>query len=163
DASEGASLSVDEQLQLIRRAKEILAGSCPLISGVLATYTDGAVDIAQRLVDAGADALAIFAPLPVFIGPLPLSLVVDYHEAIANAVKVPLIAFQFPLSFVNYPTGTITAYSKIKSIVAMKEASFDIARTADAVDEAAAAERQIGILTGSDTFILEAMLLGCDG
>ena len=130
----------------------------------MATHTGGAVTLARRLVDAGAEALAIFAPLPVFMGrPLPLQMVVDYHGAIAEAVKVPLIAFQFPLSFVDYPKGTITALSKIEAIVSMKDASFDIERTALAVDEAANAPRRIGILTGSDTFILEAMLLGCDG
>ena len=164
DASEGASLSFDEQLEVVKRSKAALRGTgVPLISGVMSTYTGGAVDVAKRLVDAGAEGLAIFAPLPVFIGQLPLSMVVDYHQAIADAVDIPLIAFQFPLSFVTYPPETITAFSKIKKIVAMKEASFDIARTADAVDEAARAPRRIGIMTGSDTFILEAMLLGCDG
>jgi 4-hydroxy-tetrahydrodipicolinate synthase len=164
DASEGASLSPEEQLAVLRRCKALVDGACPVISGVMATYTGGAVDLARRLVDAGADALAIFAPLPVFMGrPLPLQMVVDYHSAVAEAVKAPLIAFQFPLSFVDYPKGTITALSKIEAIVSMKEASFDIERTALAVDEAAAAPRRIGILTGSDTFILEAMLLGCDG
>jgi 4-hydroxy-tetrahydrodipicolinate synthase len=95
--------------------------------------------------------------------PLPLGMIVEYHQAIAEAVSIPMIAFQFPLSFVDYPRGTIGALSKIERIVSMKDASFDIERTAIAVEEAAAAPRRIGILTGSDTFILEAMLLGCDG
>lgn len=163
DASEGASLSSEEQLEVVRRCKAILGNDCPLISGVMATYTDGAVDTARKLVDAGADGLAVFAPLPVFMGALPLSMVVEYHQAIADAVDVPLIAFQFPVSFVDYPPGTIEALSGIDGIVSMKEASFDMTRTADAVDQVRAAGRKIGLLTGSDTFILEAMMVGCDG
>lgn len=163
DASEGASLSGDEQLEVVRRCKQILGNDCPLISGVMSTYTDGAIDTAKRMVDTGADGLAIFAPLPVFMGPLPLSMVVDYHSAIAEAVNVPIVAFQFPVSFVDYPPGTIDALSKIEGIVSMKEASFDMTRTASAADQVRAAKRRIGLLTGSDTFILEAMLVGCDG
>ena len=163
DASEGASLSLEEQIEVVIRSKKALGSSCPLISGVISTYTQGAVDHARRLVDAGADGLAIFAPLPVFMGPLPLSMVVDYHQAIADAVDVPIVAFQFPVSFVDYPRGTIEAFSKIKNIVSMKEASFDMGRTAEAVDQIRAADRRIGLLTGSDTFILEAMLVGCVG
>lgn len=164
DASEGASLSIDEQLEVARHTKKLLGDSVPFISGLLTTYTEGAVDMAKRLVDCGVDGITIFAPLPVFMGsPLPAEMIEDYHRAVADAVDVPLIAFQYPLSFVNYPRGTVTAFTKIDRIVAMKEASFDVAKTSDAIDEARAAPRRIGIMTGSDTFILEAMLLGCDG
>lgn len=164
DASEGLSLSVEEQLEVARRSKAILGDSVPLISGLLTSYTDGAVDMAKRLVDCGVDGLTIFAPMPVFMGsPLPANIITEYHEAVAEAVEVPLIAFQYPISMVNYPKGTVTSFSRIERIVAMKEASFDVAKTADAIEEAAAAPRRIGIMTGSDTFILEAMLLGCDG
>jgi dihydrodipicolinate synthase/N-acetylneuraminate lyase len=45
----------------------------------------------------------------------------------------------------------------------MKEASFDVSKTSEAIEEAKSSSRRIGILTGSDTFILEAMLMGCDG
>lgn len=164
DASEGTSLDVDEQIQVIRRAKKVLGKDCALISGLLTSHTAAAVDMSRRLIDAGADGLTIFAPLPVFLGtPLPLEMIVEYHEAVADVVDVPLIAFQYPLTMVNYPKGTVTEFTRIKKIVAMKEASFDVSKTADAIDEVAAAPRKIGLLTGSDTFILEAMLLGCDG
>lgn len=164
DASEGTSLNEAEQLEVVRRARRVLGDGCPLISGLLTSYTGAAVEMSKKLVDLGVDGLTVFAPIPVFLGtPLPLQMIVDYHSAVAAAVDVPLIAFQYPISMVNYPDGTIEEFTRIKSIVSMKEASFDVSKTSDAIDTVRAAGRRIGLLTGSDTFILEAMLMGCDG
>jgi 4-hydroxy-tetrahydrodipicolinate synthase len=46
--------------------------------------------------------------------------------------------------------------------VALKEASFDTGHTLQSI-EAARHGREFGILTGSDTIILEAFLIGCHG
>jgi len=159
--SEVSSLEISEQLDVIRRCKATLAGGCTLLSGVNATHTAAAVEYAKRVVDAGAEGLVIFPPVPAFLSAPSVSMIVDYHRAIADAVNVPMLAFQ--TNFCNYPRGSITALSQISSIVAIKDASFSVEQTLDNVKEAAAAKRKIGSLTGSDTFILEAMLMGCDG
>lgn len=159
--SEVSSLEISEQLEVIRRCKATLAGGCTLLSGVNATHTAAAVEYAKRAVDAGAEGLVIFPPVPAFLSAPSIAMIVEYHQAIADAVKVPMLAFQ--TNFCNYPRGTITALSQISSIVAIKDASFSVELTLDNVKEAAAAKRRIGSLTGSDTFILEAMLMGCDG
>jgi 4-hydroxy-tetrahydrodipicolinate synthase len=149
DASEGTSLNSQEQLEVIARAKKLLGNGCPVISGLLTSYTSAAVDVSKRLVDLGVDGITVFAPLPVFLGtPLPSQMIIDYHVAIATAVEVPLIAFQYPLTMVNYPKGTVEEFSKVKNIVAMKEASFDVSKTSEAIEEAKSSSRRIGILTG---------------
>jgi 4-hydroxy-tetrahydrodipicolinate synthase len=159
--SEVSSLDVPEQLEVLRRCKTAIGGSCPLLSGVFASHTRAAVELAPRLIEAGAEGLVIFPPSPAFNGPVTVDMVVDYHEAIARAVKVPVLAFQTVFS--KYAKGTITALSAIPNLVAIKDASFDVEQTLDNVKEARLAKRRIGVLTGSDTFILEAMLMGCDG
>jgi 4-hydroxy-tetrahydrodipicolinate synthase len=159
--SEVSSLEITEQLEIIRRCKATLAGACPLISGLYVTNTAAARDLARRLVDAGAEALVVFPPVPAFMGAVSIAMIEDYHRAVAEAVSVPLLAFQ--TNFANYPKGAITALSRIPQVVAIKDASFNVDQTLANVNEAATAPRKIGILTGSDTFILEAMLMGCDG
>jgi 4-hydroxy-tetrahydrodipicolinate synthase len=159
-ASEGGSLTIDEQLDVIRRTKKAAAGACAVLSGVVAASTTKAAELGKRLVDAGADALVIFPPLPTFISkPLPVEVVVDFHKAIADASGVPIIAFHTP--FVDYPPGTIKGLAKLKSVVALKDAAFNVDRTVEIVEEAE--HTHIKILTGNDTFILEAMLMGCSG
>lgn len=159
--SEVSSLDVSEQIEIIRRCKMVVAGHTPLLSGLSVTHTAAGTEQARRLVDAGADGLVIFPPVPAFLGTPTVAMIADYHRAIAEAVRVPLLAFQ--TAFAPYPKGAITALSQISSIVAIKDASFNVEQTLDNVKEANAAARKIGMLTGSDTFILEAMLMGCDG
>jgi 4-hydroxy-tetrahydrodipicolinate synthase len=158
--SEGSSLELEEQLEVIRRCKQVLVG-CHLLSGINATHTAGAIALAKKLVDAGADGLVVFPPVPAFYGPLPLEMIAAYHGDIANSVDVPLLAFQ--TNFVSYPPGTITILSEIPGIVGIKDASFNVDQTLQNVKEGATLSRKIAILTGSDTFILEAILMGCDG
>lgn len=159
--SEVSSLEVSEQIDVIKRCKAALAGGCTLLSGVNVTHTAAAIDLSKRMVDAGADGLVVFPPVPAFLSAPTVQMIVDYHAAIANAVKVPMLAFQ--TNFCNYPRGTITELSKISNIVAIKDASFSVEATLDNLKEIASAKRKIGSMTGSDTFILEAMLMGCDG
>jgi 4-hydroxy-tetrahydrodipicolinate synthase len=161
-ASEGGSLTPDEQGQVIKRAKAAVAGACPIISGVLSGYTMGAIAAAKRMVDAGADGLVIFPSLPTFIPkPVPIDMLVEFHADIANSVDVPVIAFQTSNS--DYPPGTLTELAKIENIVAVKDAAFNFDKAAAIVDECRATNGAIAALTGNDTFILENLLLGASG
>ena len=165
DASEGPSLSRDEQLEVLAATREVVAGRCPVIAGLIATHTADAVAWAKELAAAGAEGLAVFPPFPVFLGnPVPAEMIYRYHAAIAAAVHLPLVAFQFPKAFgPDYPPDTLRRLVEIPEIVGLKEASFDTPKTVETIETAASLPRRIGILTGSDTFIMEAMLMGCDG
>lgn len=159
-ASEGGSLTIDEQLEVIRRTRRAAGSACAVLSGVVAASTSKAGELGKRLVEAGADALVVFPPLPTFISkPLPVEAVADFHRAIADATGVPIVAFQTP--FVEYPPGTVKALAEIGSVVAMKDAAFNVDRTVELLEEAEGTP--IRLLTGNDTFILEAMLMGCTG
>lgn len=159
--AEVSSLEVSEQLEVVRRCKSTLAGGCTLLSGLNVTHTNAARDLSRRMVDAGAEGLVIFPPIPAFLSHVSIAMVEDFHNAVAESVDVPLIAFQ--TNFMAYPKGAITALSRIRNVVSIKDASFNVDNTLANVKEAGAADRRIGVLTGSDTFILEAMLMGCDG
>ncbi len=159
-ASEGGSLDAVEQVEVIRRARAAVAGTCPIVSGVLSTYTAGARDVARRVVDAGAQGIVVFPALPTFVAkPVPVSMIADWHAAIAEAVDVPVLAFQ--TANAAYPHGTIAALAQIERLVAIKDAAFDVDRTWELLEETA--PTKIKVMTGNDTFILEAMLMGCAG
>ncbi|MFN7194844.1 MAG: dihydrodipicolinate synthase family protein, partial [Rhodospirillales bacterium] len=49
-ASEGGSLTIDEQLEVIRRTKKAAAGACAVLSGVVAASTTKAAELGKRLV-----------------------------------------------------------------------------------------------------------------
>jgi 4-hydroxy-tetrahydrodipicolinate synthase len=66
DASEGPSLEREEQLDVLRVCREVIAGDVPLFSGLIAGSTQAAVRWGDVLKDAGAQALAVFPPFPTF-------------------------------------------------------------------------------------------------
>jgi len=165
DASEGPALDRDEQLEVLRVCKAAIGGRVPLLSGLVAGSTRDAVRWGRTLKDAGAEGLAIFPPFPTFLGnPVPAEMIYRYHAAIAEGVDLPLVAFQFPKAFgPDFPPETLARLAEIPQVVGLKEASFDTPKTVETIAAAAALPRKLGILTGSDTFICEAMVMGCDG
>ncbi len=165
DASEGPSLERDEQLEVLRVCKQAIAGLVPLVSGLIAGSTASAVRWGNELKGAGADALAVFPPFPTFLGnPVPSEMIFQFHKAIGDGVGLPLIAFQFPKAFgPDFPPDTLDRLATIQQIIGLKEASFDTTKTIETIAAARALPRKLGIMTGSDTFICEAMVLGCDG
>jgi 4-hydroxy-tetrahydrodipicolinate synthase len=165
DASEGPALDPDEQIEVLRVCKDVIAGAVPLVSGLISGSTRGAVRWGCELKAAGADALAVFPPFPTFLGnPVPTEMIYAYHKAIADGVDLPLIAFQFPKAFgPDFPPDTLAKLASIPQIIGLKEASFDTPKTVETITAARALPRKLGIMTGSDTFICEAMVMGCDG
>jgi 4-hydroxy-tetrahydrodipicolinate synthase len=97
DASEGPSLSRDEQLEVVRVCREVIGGACPLFSGLIAGYTADAIAWGNVLKEAGAQGLAVFPPFPVFLGnPVPTEMIYAYHKPIADGVGLPLVRSSFP-------------------------------------------------------------------
>lgn len=165
DASEGPALDRDEQVEVLRVCGDVIAGKVPLLSGLIAGSTRDAVRWGNELEAAGAQGLAIFPPFPTFLGnPVPSQMIYAYHKAIADGVGLPMIAFQFPKAFgPDFPPETLERLCSIPEIIGLKEASFDTTKTVETIAAARTLPRKLGIMTGSDTFICEAMVMGCDG
>jgi 4-hydroxy-tetrahydrodipicolinate synthase len=165
DASEGPSLEPDEQLEVLRVCRDVIGGAVPLFSGLIAGSTAGAVRWGNALAQAGAEALAVFPPFPAFLGnPVPSEMIYAYHRAIADGVGLPLIAFQFPKAWgPDFPPETLARLATIPRVIGLKEASFDTTKTVETIATARTLPRKLGVMTGSDTFICEAMVMGCDG
>jgi 4-hydroxy-tetrahydrodipicolinate synthase len=165
DASEVIALDDEEQVEVLRQCRRVVAGRVPMLSGVVAGSTRAAAAKAARLRELGAEGLAVFPPFPTFSGtPVPAEMILRFHRAIAQASELPLICFQFPKGWgPDYTPEILRAMADIPGLVAIKESSFDIAQTQQAIEVAHGLPQPIGVLTGSDTFIFEAMMMGCDG
>jgi len=165
DASEGPALTRPEMLEVVRVARQAIGDACPLVTGLIAGSTADAVAFGRELKAAGAQGFAIFPPFPTFLGnPVPTEMIYRYHAAIAEGVDLPIIGFQFPVAWgPDFPPETLERLVSIPQFIGLKEASFDTTKTVATIAAARALPRKIGVLTGSDTFICEAMILGCDG
>jgi len=85
DAAEGPALSTEERIRVIEESRDAVSGACPVWSGLIAGSTREAVAQGKALARAGAQGLAVFPPVPTFMGePLPWQLPYEYHRAIGE-------------------------------------------------------------------------------
>ncbi len=90
DASEGSSLTREEQIAALRATLEAVGGRCPVLSGLMAGFTADAVTWGNKLKEIGAQGLVVFPPLPIFLGtPVPTEMIVRYHAAIGEGAALP--------------------------------------------------------------------------
>lgn len=167
DSGEGMHLSPEERNEVMRVVVEEVNGRVPVIAGLISSYTDQACDLAQQSERAGTDALMIF-PIGAFRGqPLPAEVPYHYYKSIADAVNLPLVAFQLqdPLGGVEYSPEALNKILSIDSVIAIKESTFDamkFVKTRNLVRNHQRAN-EISFLSGNDNFIMESLVLGADG
>ncbi|MEM3979741.1 MAG: dihydrodipicolinate synthase family protein [Ignisphaera sp.] len=164
DTGEGPSLYKHEKLELIKFVSQIVKGRVPVVAGLQAINTMDAVETAKQLKEVGADALLVF-PHTSFIGYPNEDVVYHYHKALSDNVEIPLIAFnlQPALGGVEYSVKAIEMLSSLKTVVAIKEASFDAKKFIDIVRTINKLKNKIMVLTGNDNFIYESLVLGAEG
>jgi 4-hydroxy-tetrahydrodipicolinate synthase len=164
DTGEGPHLWPDERERVLRVAVDE-AGSIPVVAGLSAMFTAQAIEEARRAEGAGASGLLVF-PIPAYQGtPLDPAIPVAYHEAVAEACGLPLVAFQLQpaLGGVIFSEDTLRRIAAIESVVALKEASFDARLYLQTRRMIERLERPIALLTGDDNFIYESFVMGAEG
>ena len=164
DTGEGPHLWPEEREEVLRVAVEE-AGDVPVIAGLSAMFTAQAVEEGKRARDAGARGLLMF-PIPAYQGmPLDPAIPVAYHEAVAQGVGLPMVAFQLQpaLGGVIFSEDTLRRIAAIDEVVALKEASFDARLYLLTRRMIEKLPRRIDLLTGDDNFIYESFVMGAEG
>jgi len=165
DTGEGPHLTDEERAQVIGTVASVLKGKIPVIAGVPPASTAQAVKTAIFNKNAGADAFLVF-PHPFFFGvPLPPSLPYEYHKAIADATKTPIVLFQLQpaLGGYEFTAETLHKLITIPEVIAIKEAMFDALKFSNMLRMLREAPKKITLLTGNDNFIAESLILGAEG
>jgi len=164
DTGEGAHLTLAERVRVVETVKDELGDGVLVVSGLIAAYTDQAVELARALADAGADALLVFG-IPAFNGrPLPPELPYRYFAAVGE-VGLPLIGFNLTpaLGGVVFEPDVVARLADVAPLHALKEASFDASIYVATRDALRAAAPDVAFLSGCDNFMYESFVLGADG
>jgi 4-hydroxy-tetrahydrodipicolinate synthase len=161
-AGEGGALSPEERREVLRFTRERIGADRPLIAGILAQSTREAIAEARLAEQAGADLLTVFPPA-TFTG-ARTAMVVDYVRAIADAVDLPVIIFQYPLgSGYGYSTGTLARLAELPSVVGVKEGSDSMRAYEDNYRALKAARADFAILASNFDWFLAQLASGSDG
>ncbi|MFJ3526264.1 4-hydroxy-tetrahydrodipicolinate synthase [Pseudomonas sp. NPDC090203] len=155
---ESATLDVNEHIEVIRHVVKQVAGRIPVIAGTGANSTHEAVELTRNAKTAGADACLLVTPY--YNKPTQEGLY-QHFKFIAEAVDIPQILYNVPgRTACDMKAETVIRLSKIKNIIAIKEATGDLQRAKDIL---AGVDSDFLVYSGDDPTAVELILLGGKG
>ena len=155
---ESTTLSIDENVKVIKKTVEFADGRIPVIAGTGSNATSEAITLTKLLTNSGvAGCLSV---VPYYNKPTQEGMYLHY-KAIAESTDLPQILYNVPgRTGSDLKPETIARLSKIENIVGVKEATGDLSRLP--LIKQLAGEDFI-FLSGDDATGLEAMKLGGQG
>lgn len=155
---ESAALERSELEELIRRARQRLAGRIPLIAGSGTAGTAKSIALSKAAEAAGADALLVVTPY--YNRPTQEGLV-RHFTAIGDAVGIPLVLYNVPgRTACDMLPETIARLSRHPRIVAVKEATGDVERGREVMR---LSQPGFVLLSGDDATAAALMRAGAQG
>jgi 4-hydroxy-tetrahydrodipicolinate synthase len=156
---ESPTVFYDQKLELFRAVIDAVGGRAQVIANAGDNCTADSVQFAQRVAALGVD--AIMTVVPYYNKP-PQEGMYAHFRAIAESVDVPVILYNIPGRCVVNMTAetTLRLAHDCPNIVAVKEASGDLAQIAHIIDGAPAG---FEVLSGDDEMTLPIMGVGGTG
>jgi 4-hydroxy-tetrahydrodipicolinate synthase len=157
---EGGHLSDEARELVVGVSAQRCGGRAIVMAGVQSLNTAAACVSGRRLVEAGADVLLVPAPLSL---DLTQSELAAHFGAVANAVSVPVVAYNVPARTPSSPSPqTIADLAATGVLAGVKDSSGDLANQRE-VARATRGCAGFGLFTGSETCIDMALLVGFTG
>ena len=155
---EASTISRDERTKIIKFCVCVVAKRVPLIVGTGSNSTSTSKFFTKEAEDLGADAVLIVTPYYNKCNQNGLYL---HYRSIAKETKLPIILYNVPTrTGVNILPETVYKLSKIKNIVAIKEASGNLAQIENVLK---IVSREFCVYSGDDGLTLPIIAMGGKG
>ena len=152
---EASTMSKEEKEKTIKFTVDAVNKRIPVIAGTGSNNTESAIEMSKYAESVGVDALLVITP---YYNKTTNKGLIKHFEAINNAVETPIILYNVPSrTGVNISPNQLLELSKLKNIVAIKEASGNISQIAEMK---ALCGKNIDIYSGNDDQIIPIMSLG---
>ncbi len=140
---------------MLRTAKDAVKGRIPIISGLAETTTERAVAYAQEAQAIGIDGLMVF---PGLTYKSDTAETVVFYKTIARASSLDIMLYNNPRGYgVDLTPDVVDHLMSEKTIVAIKEESYDTTRVTDLISRFG---DRLAVVCGVDDLILESAALG---
>ena len=151
------AVSDEERTQLVETAVKHVAGRVPVLVGTMNAHTPNAVRYSREAEQLGADGLMIVPPY--YYTPTEDE-IFGYYRAISEAVSIPIMLYNNPVtSNVDMSAKLVGRLTRaFENIRYIKEASLDVARVHDVIEETGGV---MNVFAGER--IVESFLLGAVG
>ncbi len=152
---ESSTMSTEEKKETIKFTIDKVGKRTKVIIGTGSNNTASAVEMSKFAEDAGADGLLVVTP---YYNKTTNSGLIAHYSKIASSVDIPIIMYSVPSrTGVNIEPSVCKELSKIKNIVAIKEASGNISQVAKIANLCG---DDLYIYSGNDDQILPVLSLG---
>ncbi len=156
---EGATLSFDEKVQILRTCVGAVNGRAPVVASISALSTSEAVALARASAEAGCDALMVLPPY-LYLG--------DWREmkahvgAVIEATPLPCMLYNNPIAYGTdfLPEQIVELAAEQVNLEAVKESSADARRVSSI---RALLGNRIEVCVGVDDAIVEGIGVGATG
>lgn len=155
---EASTMPDEEHLECIKFTIDKVNKRIPVIAGTGSNDTEHAVYLTKKAYEYGADGALLVTP---YYNKTTQKGLYEHYEFIANKVDIPIMLYNVPsrTGLAIAPT-TAAKLSKIDNIVALKEASGNIAAITEIVN---LCEGRLDLYSGNDDQIVPLMSLGGKG
>lgn len=155
---EAATMTTEEQRQVIAFTVQQCKGNIPVVAGAGATGTRAAVQLSLQAKEVGVDGLLVVTP--PYNKPTQDGLV-DYYTTIAKEVKLPIIMYNVPSrTCCHLAPETMQRLAQDPYIVAVKEATADMNVGSEIVERCG---DNLTLLSGDDFTAFPLLSLGAQG
>ena len=152
---ESSTMTIEERKATIKCAIDTVNGRIPVIAGTGSNCTASAIEMSKWAEEAGADAVLVVTP---YYNKTTQEGLVAHYKAIASAIKIPIILYNVPSrTGLNIAPKTCLELSKVKNIVAIKEASGNLSQIAEIKE---LCRDNLDIYSGNDDQIVPILSLG---
>ena len=158
---EAPHLSGDEAVRLVGRTRRIALPSMKVIAGTGQLSTWATIEVTQRAIDAGADAVLVVTPF-YYKGRMTGDALKRHYFAVADASSVPLVVYNVPANTgFNIPPGVVAELAAHDNIAGIKDSAGDVNQLAELVRLTAGLEFEV--LSGNFGAFLPSMSFGVKG
>ncbi|MCC5886383.1 MAG: 4-hydroxy-tetrahydrodipicolinate synthase [Gammaproteobacteria bacterium] len=155
---ESATLDTGDHIRVIEEVVRMVAGRVPVIAGTGSNSTAEALELTRAAKDAGAD--AALQVTPYYNKPTQEGLF-RHYALLAEEVDLPQVLYNVPgRTACDLLPATVARLAPLRNIVAIKEASGDVARVAEIHRLCG---KEFAVLSGEDGKNLELMRAGACG
>jgi len=155
---ESATLDYDEHYRVIEITVETVNKRIPVIAGTGANSTSETIMMTKKAKEIGADGALLV--VPYYNKPTQEGLY-RHYKAVAETVDIPLVLYNVPgRTALNMLPSTVARLAEIDNIVAIKEASANMAQVSEIIRLCG---DKITVLSGDDSTTFTLMALGGKG
>lgn len=156
---ESSTLTTEEHAKVIKAAVEFTRHRIPVVAGTGSNCTREAVHLSREAEAAGVDGLLCVTP---YYNKATQGGLIRYYTEIAESVKLPIIMYNVPsrTGCNILPETAATLYRDVENIVAIKEATGNVAQAAKTMY---LTDGKLDMYSGEDGIVTPLMALGAIG